>query len=80
MRSSRPGSGGSGSRTDEHIAWIALHGEVPRLRPGGYRPVNLRIFPSYLADIVRGKVLWILAIAHSHRRPDLWIERQQMIG
>jgi hypothetical protein len=66
--------------TDEHIAWIAQHGEVPRLRFGGYRRVNLRIFPYYIAYIVRGNVLWILAIAHSHRRPDYWIDRKQMIG
>jgi hypothetical protein len=66
--------------TDEHIAWIAQHGEVPRLRFGGYRRVNLRIFPYYIAYIVRGNVLWILAIAHSHRRPDYWIDRKQMRG
>jgi hypothetical protein len=38
------------------------------------------IFPYYIAYIVRGNVLWILAIAHSHRRPDYWIDRKQMIG
>lgn len=30
---------------DEHIEWIVANYEVPRLRPGGYRRVNLRVFP-----------------------------------
>jgi toxin ParE1/3/4 len=62
--------------TDEHISWISLHAEVPRLRPGGYRRVNLRVFPHYICYILRGDVLWILAIAHSGRRPEYWIERK----
>ena len=27
---------------DRHIRWIAEHAELPRLRPGGYRRVNLK--------------------------------------
>jgi len=65
---------------DEHIAWIAEYGDVPRLRAGGYRRVNLRIFPYYIAYIIRPNLLWILAIAHSHRRPEYWIERKNTIG
>jgi hypothetical protein len=30
---------------DQHIAWIAQNPEVPRLRDGGYRRVNLNVFP-----------------------------------
>jgi hypothetical protein len=30
---------------DRHIRWIAGHAEIPRLRPGGYRRVNLKAFP-----------------------------------
>jgi len=30
---------------NQHIQWIAQHAEVPRLRPGGYRRVNLKVFP-----------------------------------
>jgi hypothetical protein len=30
---------------DEHIAWIAENPDIPRLRNGGYRCVNLKIFP-----------------------------------
>jgi plasmid stabilization system protein ParE len=62
---------------DEHIVWIAGHSEVPRLRAGGYRRVNLRIFPYYIAYIIRSNGLWILAIAHTHRQPEYWIEREK---
>jgi ParE toxin of type II toxin-antitoxin system, parDE len=62
---------------DEHVHWISLHAEVPRLRLSGYRRVDLRVFPYCIAYIVRGNVLWILAIAHSSRRPEYWIERQK---
>lgn len=64
---------------DKHILWISLHSEVPRLRPAGYRRVNLRVFPYYVAYITRNDVLWVLAIGHSHRRPEYWIERKQKI-
>jgi len=30
---------------DVHIAWIAENPDIPRLRDGGYRRVNLKIFP-----------------------------------
>ena len=30
---------------DEHIAWISENHGIPRLREGGYRRVNLRVFP-----------------------------------
>ncbi|MDI1249604.1 MAG: type II toxin-antitoxin system RelE/ParE family toxin [Lacunisphaera sp.] len=64
---------------DEHILWVSLNPEVPRLRPAGYRRVNLRVFPYYIAYIVRRDIVWIIAIGHSHRRPEYWIERKQNI-
>jgi plasmid stabilization system protein ParE len=64
---------------DEHISWIAENPEVPRLRPGGYRRVNLKIFPYYISYIVRNQVIWILAIVHGHSRPDYWIDRPNAI-
>ena len=30
---------------------------------------------EYIAYIERQEVLWILAIAHSHRKPEYWIKR-----
>jgi ParE toxin of type II toxin-antitoxin system, parDE len=75
--------GGLGQRlwdeVDQHIAWIAGHCEVPRLRPSGYRRVNLKIFPYYISYVVRDPVIWILAIAHGHSRPEYWIDRPKAI-
>ncbi len=62
---------------DEHIDWIVRNPEVPRLRPGGYRRVNLKIFPHCIPYIIRDPVIWVLAIAYSHRRPEYRIDRAQ---
>jgi len=45
------------------------------LRRGLYRRLNLRVFPYYIAYVVRESTLWIVAIAHSRRRPEYWIKR-----
>lgn len=65
---------------DRHIRWIARHAESPRLRPGGYKRVNLKIFPHYIAYVQMGETIWILAIAHGHREPDYWIDRKRDIS
>jgi hypothetical protein len=65
---------------DQHAVWIERNSELPRLRPGGYRRVNLRIFPYYIAYIVRGAKIWILAIANAHRASEYWVERKRNIG
>lgn len=64
---------------DQHITWIERNHEVPHLRPGGYRRVNLKVFPYYISYIARDPDLWILAIAHGHTRPEYWIERPKDI-
>lgn len=64
---------------DEHIAWIARNHEVPRLRPGRYHRVNLQIFPYYISYVIRDQVIWVLAIAHGHSRPEYWIDRPKLI-
>ena len=61
---------------DRHIRWIAEHAKIPRLRPGGYRRVNLKVFPHYVAYLQSGEVVWVLAIAHAHREPEYWIGRK----
>ena len=48
---------------------------LARLRAGGYRRVNLSIFRHYIAYIIRGDVLWVVAICHSHRKPEFWLNR-----
>lgn len=65
---------------DRHIRWIAEHADLPRLRPGGYQRVNLKVFPYYVAYLRMGQTIWILAIAHGHREPEYWIDRKQNIN
>jgi hypothetical protein len=57
------------------IKWIVGNPSVSRVREGGYQRVNLKVFPYYIAYIVRKDTLWILAIAHSHRKPEYWVKR-----
>jgi hypothetical protein len=59
---------------DRHITWVAENPEVPQLRDGGYRRVNLSMFPYYLAYIVRSNIIWILSVAHGHSLPGYWID------
>lgn len=49
--------------------------ELRRLRSKKYRRVNLRVFPHYIAYIIREETIWIVAIAHGYRRPEFWIDR-----
>lgn len=57
------------------VAWIADQPELPRVRSTGYRRVNLKVFPYYIAYIIHADVAWVLAIAHSARLPEYWITR-----
>jgi len=59
---------------EQSTLWLATHVEACKLRPGGYRRFNLRIFPYYIPYIVRGSTLWVLAIAHVSRKPEYWIQ------
>ena len=38
----------------QSILWLAKHAEACKLRPGGYRRLNLRVFPYYIPYIIRG--------------------------
>jgi len=60
---------------DMMVHWIVANAEVPRLRSGRYRRVNLRAFPYYIAYALRGESVLLLAVAHSARRPEYWIDR-----
>jgi plasmid stabilization system protein ParE len=57
------------------VDWISQNFEVPRLRPEGYRRVNLPTFPHYVAYIVRDEVIWVVSISHSSKQPEHWIDR-----
>ncbi len=36
----------------QHVNWILNNSTVPRMRKGGYRRVNLKIFPYYIAYLI----------------------------
>ena len=61
------------------IRWIQDHPELPRLRPKGYRRVNLKIFPYYIAYFIWDDRIWVLAVAHGRRRPEYWLDRKKKI-
>ena len=58
--------------------FLANHPEIPRLRPRGYRRVNLAVFSHYVAYVIRGDIIWVVAIAHAHQRPEFWIKRLRL--
>jgi hypothetical protein len=47
-----------------------------RERSGGYRRVNCPVFPYYVAYFIRGERVVVAAIAHGHRFPGYWQERE----
>jgi plasmid stabilization system protein ParE len=61
---------------DQSIDRAVAHPDLYPPRRGGYRRVNLHIFPYYISYLVRGDVLWILSVSHGSRKPDYWIERR----
>jgi plasmid stabilization system protein ParE len=58
------------------VSRLAAHPEIGGLRSQGYRRLNLRVFPYYLPYLVREQTLWILAVAHTKRKPLYWISRR----
>jgi plasmid stabilization system protein ParE len=65
---------------DRVVLWLANNPDLCRLRRKGYRRMNLATFPYYLPYIIRGETLWVLALAHSARRPEYWIGRSPQPG
>lgn len=59
----------------EAVGWVERNPELPRLRPKGYRRRNLQAFPHYIAYVIRGETIRIVAIAHGHQRPEFWLGR-----
>lgn len=58
---------------DAAVRWIVANPKVPRLRPQGYRRMNLRSFPYFIAYALRGDDVVLLAIGHAARKPEYWI-------
>lgn len=54
---------------------IVQHPLLWRLRPGGYRRVNLPGFPHYVAFITDAQQALVVAVAHSSRHPDYFRNR-----
>jgi plasmid stabilization system protein ParE len=48
---------------------ILANPTLPRVRRGGFRRINSKRFPYYLAYYIRGETIVIAAVAHGHRRP-----------
>jgi plasmid stabilization system protein ParE len=46
-----------------------------RERLGGYRRVNCPVFPHYVAYIIRGEEIVIVAVAHGQQRPNYFLDR-----
>jgi plasmid stabilization system protein ParE len=70
---------GLGSRFRAEIesvcAAIIQHPLLWRLRPGGYRRVNLPGFPYYIAFATTENEVLIIAVAHTSRRPNYFTNR-----
>jgi hypothetical protein len=68
------------TETERALLWAESHHDLYRLRLGGYRRINMRIFPYHIPFIIRDSDFWVLAIAHSARAPQYWIERKHSLG
>ena len=64
------------SEVREHLATVIAAPDRLRLRSLGYRRISLRVFPYYIAYFLDGESLWMVAIAHAHRRPEYWRKRR----
>lgn len=56
-------------------AAILTHPMLWRLRPDGWRRVNLPGFPYYIAFVLRDEIVLVVAVAHAARHPDYWKNR-----
>jgi hypothetical protein len=65
---------------ERSMLWVADHPELYRPRRGSYRRINLRVFPYHIPYVVRGQILWVLAIAQGGRKPRYWISRRNEVA
>jgi plasmid stabilization system protein ParE len=65
---------------DRALFWLVEHPHVCPLRRGIYRRMNLHIFPYNIPYVIRESTLWVVALAHSRRRPEYWIRRAKRVG
>ena len=73
-------AGGLGAAFESEVNFvfraIAASPELPRLRTKGYRRVNLKRFPFYVAYMTYNDAVIVLAVGHGARRPEYWIGRK----
>lgn len=70
---------GLGMRFREEVATV-LHAASAapllwRERPEGFRRINCPVFTHFVAYVIRGDTLVVVAIVHGHRKPGFWHER-----
>ena len=63
------------AEVESACAAIVQHPLLWRLRPAGYRRVNLPGFPYYIAFISDEQQAPVIAVAHSSRHPDYFKSR-----
>ena len=63
---------------DRAIRWLARNPRAFPLRRGLSRRMNLHVFPYYIPYVIRETTLWVVAIAHSQKRPEYWIARAEL--
>ena len=64
------------NQVKQKLHWIGGNYDMPCIRPKGYRRVNCKSFPYYIAYLVREEEIFIIAIANGYKRPDYWMKRK----
>jgi len=64
------------NQVKQRIHWIEDNCDLPRVRPKGYRRVNCKSFPYYIAYFVREEEIFVVAIANGYKRPEYWMKRK----
>jgi len=59
------------------IYWIENNYDLQSVRRKGYRRLNCKSFPYYIAYFVKDAEIFIVAIANASRRPEYWIKRSR---
>jgi len=59
------------------VDWIVEQPFMLGERAGGYRRLNCPIFQHYVAYIVGGETIFIVAVAHGRQFPDYWRARRR---